>query len=58
MVKVNEEINLVLLYNDVIVVGCFSRVVFSDNIGGVLVFFNLINRILGIFFDIFDWFSR
>ncbi|ABG51179.1 polysaccharide export protein [Trichodesmium erythraeum IMS101] len=52
--KANEETNPALLHNDVIVVGRSSRAAFSDNIGGVLAPFNPINRILGIFFDIFD----
>ena len=52
--KVNEENNPTLLNNDVIVVGRSGRAVFNDNVGGVLAPFSPINRILGIFFDIFD----
>ncbi|WP_293132110.1 polysaccharide biosynthesis/export family protein [Okeania sp. SIO3I5] len=52
--KVNEETNPTLLNNDVIVVGRSGRTTFTDNVGGVLAPFSPINRILGIFFDIFD----
>ena len=52
--KVNEETNPTLLNNDVIVVGRSGRTTFTDNVGGVLAPFGPINRILGIFFDIFD----
>ncbi|MCL2932365.1 MAG: SLBB domain-containing protein [Trichodesmium sp. MAG_R03] len=52
--KVNEETNPTLLNNDVIVVGRSRRAAFTDNVGGVLAPLNPINRILGIFFDIFD----
>ena len=52
--KVNEETNPTLLNNDVIVVGRSRRATFTDNVGGVLAPLNPINRILGIFFDIFD----
>ncbi len=52
--KVNEETNPTLLNNDVIVVGRSGRATFTDNVGGVLAPFSPINRILGIFFDIFD----
>ena len=55
--KVNEETNPTLLNNDVIVVGRSGRATFTDNVGGVLAPFSPINRILGIFFDIFDKFS-
>ncbi|OZH52457.1 polysaccharide export protein [Hydrocoleum sp. CS-953] len=51
--KVNEETNPTLLNNDVIVVGRSGRATFTDNVGGVLAPFSPINRILGIFFDIF-----
>ena len=46
--------NPTLLNNDVIVVGRSGRTTFTDNVGGVLAPFSPINRILGIFFDIFD----
>ena len=52
--EVNEETNPTLLNNDVIVVGRSGRAVFNDNVGGVLAPLSPINRILGIFFDIFD----
>ncbi|MDJ0515715.1 MAG: SLBB domain-containing protein [Trichodesmium sp. MO_231.B1] len=52
--KVNEETNPTLLNNDVIVVGRSGRATFTDNVGGVLAPFSPINRILGIFFNIFD----
>ena len=52
--KVNEETNPTLLNNDVIVVGRSGKATFTDNVGGVLAPFSPINRILGIFFDIFD----
>ncbi|MDJ0553595.1 MAG: polysaccharide biosynthesis/export family protein [Microcoleaceae cyanobacterium MO_207.B10] len=52
--EVNEESNPTLLNNDVIVVGRSGRAVFNDNVGGALAPFSPINRILGIFFDIFD----
>lgn len=52
--KVNEETNPTLLNNDVIVVGRSGRATFTDNVGGVLAPFSPINRILGIFLDIFD----
>ncbi|MGD1809626.1 SLBB domain-containing protein [Dapis sp. BLCC M126] len=52
--KVNEETNPNLLNNDVIVVGRSGRATLSDSVGGVLAPFSPINRILGIFFDIFD----
>ncbi len=51
--KVNEETNPTLLNNDVIVAGRSGRATFTDNVGGVLAPFSPINRILGIFFDIF-----
>ncbi len=51
--KVNEETNPTLLNNDVILVGRSGRATFTDNVGGVLAPFSPINRILGIFFDIF-----
>ncbi|MGD1713472.1 SLBB domain-containing protein [Dapis sp. BLCC M172] len=51
--KVNEENNPTLLNNDVIVVGRSGRATFTDNVGGVLAPLSPINRILGIFFDIF-----
>lgn len=52
--KVNEQTNPALLNNDVIIVGRSSRATFTDNVGGVLAPLSPINRILGIFFDIFD----
>ncbi|MGB3507817.1 MAG: polysaccharide biosynthesis/export family protein [Microcoleaceae cyanobacterium] len=52
--EVNEETNPTLLNNDVIVVGRSGRAVFNDNVRGVLAPLSPINRILGIFFDIFD----
>ncbi|MEM1168802.1 MAG: SLBB domain-containing protein [Cyanobacteria bacterium P01_H01_bin.35] len=51
--KANEETNPTLLNNDVIVVGRSGRATFTDNVGGVLAPLSPINRILGIFFDIF-----
>ena len=51
--KVNQETNPTLLNNDVVVVGRSGRATFTDNVGGVLAPFSPINRILGIFFDIF-----
>ncbi|MEB3343292.1 polysaccharide biosynthesis/export family protein [Okeania sp.] len=52
--KANEETNPTLLNNDVVVVGRSGRATFTDGVGGVLAPFGPINRILGVFFDIFN----
>ncbi|WP_240041620.1 polysaccharide biosynthesis/export family protein [Okeania hirsuta] len=52
--KVNEETNPTLLNNDVILVGRSGRAALTDNVRGVLAPFSPINRILGIFLDIFN----
>ncbi|NEP38413.1 MAG: polysaccharide export protein [Okeania sp. SIO2H7] len=52
--KVNEETNPTLLNNDVILVGRSGRAALTDNVRGVLAPFSPINRILGVFLDIFD----
>ncbi len=52
--KVNEETNPTLLNNDVIVVGRSGRATLGDNVRGVLSPLSPINRILGIFLDIFN----
>ncbi|NET24514.1 MAG: polysaccharide export protein [Okeania sp. SIO1I7] len=52
--EVNEETNPTLLNNDVILVGRSGRAALSDNVRGVLAPFSPINRILGVFLDIFD----
>ncbi|WP_240039062.1 SLBB domain-containing protein [Okeania hirsuta] len=52
--EVNEETNPTLLNNDVILVGRSGRAALTDNVRGVLAPFSPINRILGIFLDIFN----
>lgn len=52
--EVNEETNPTLLNNDVILVGRSGRAALTDNVRGVLAPFSPINRILGVFLDIFD----
>lgn len=52
--EVNEQTNPTLLNNDVILVGRSGRAALTDNVRGVLAPFSPINRILGIFLDIFD----
>ncbi|NER07145.1 MAG: polysaccharide export protein [Okeania sp. SIO3C4] len=52
--EVNEETNPTLLNNDVILVGRSGRAALTDNVRGVLTPFSPINRILGVFLDIFD----